>query len=363
MMQTKKNSTKKERFSRRTLYKAITAYGINLMVLSFVIVVLCSCGTTRYFQVKTEPEGALLLKRDKWAIDYPVKSPENEKVTFLTKSEEYAYIAMKRGYMPDTVIVNRESPAEVAIRMKRIEGVSTELPPKPNILQDKALLLPVDVEFFWHKGVGNLDKHELDAEQSAKCAEELARALTGNPAIKPCQSTEALDGFRVSQNSELMKRLFSLNPAYLNYYPKPVVINDLVSADALQTVAGNFNTSDAKYLLMVYCKSIRPTSGRIVGNIIAGSLAPVFAPYYTPSAFVRDNSTLTAIFIIDPKSYEVIVFQTIVTNYDIYKNEQIEKLASEIFTLLEQKGTSKNYTFSTIVFADMIRNPLIKRGC
>ena len=27
------------------------------------------------------------------------------------------------------------------------------------------------------------------------------------------------------------------------------------------------------------------------------------------------------------------------------------------------KGTSNNYTFSTIVIADMIRNPLIKRGC
>ena len=346
-MQTKKLTTEKRRFDRRTAVRAIVARGTNrtnrtnrttVMVLSLVMVMICSCGTTRQFQVKIDPEGALLLKKDKWSIDYPVKSPENEKVTFLTKSDEYAFIAMKRGYLPDTVTVNRESPADVTLKMKRIEDVSTELPPAPDILRDKALLLPVDVEFTWHKGVGALDKYETDDEQSAKCADELTRALIGNPSIIACRSPEALSDFRVTQNSALMLYLFSLNPVYLNYYPKPAVISDLVNADHLQTVTDYFNTSDEKYLLLIYCKSIRPTAGRVVGNIVAGSLAPVFAPYYTPSSFVRDNSTLASIFIIDPKTYEVVVMQHVITNYDIYKNEQIEKLSKEIINLCHGDG-------------------------
>jgi len=307
----------------------------GLLMLLLVMATLSSCGTTRYFQVSSEPEGALLLKKDQWTNATPIQTPANEKINFLRKSEEYTFIAMKRGYSPDTVTVNRESPVEVRHRMKRLEGVSEALPPTPDILTDKAFLLPLDVDFVWHKGVGALDKYETDDEQSAKCAEELFRALTGASVLIPLQTAKVLPSFRIAQNEALKEHLFALNPAYLNFYPEPVLMDAFVRAEDLQIIDEQFNTSEVKYLVYVYCKSIRPTAGRIVGNIAAGSLAPVFVPYYNPAVFSLDNSTLVLFYIIDPKTHEVAGIRQIVKYYDIYKSEQIQKLAGEILASLE----------------------------
>ena len=328
-MQTKR-TVSREWLKKRSVKDRNYVFVVILTGLNLVMVLLSSCGTTRQFQVSTDPEGALLLRRDKWAIEYPVKSPENEKVKFLTKSEVYDFIAMKRGYLPDTVTVNRESPAAVTMKMQRIADVTTELPPAPDLLKDRALLLPIDVEFVWHKGVGALDKYETDDEQSAKCAEELFKALTGKAVIKPLQTDKALPSFRIAQNEALKECLFPLNPAYLNFYPKPVLVDAFVSAEDMQVITGQFNTSDVKYLLYIYCKTVRPTAGRVVGNIAAGALAPVFTPYYNPTVFTRDNSTLVLFYIIDPKTHEVVEIRQIIKNYDIYKSEQIQKLAEEI---------------------------------
>ena len=330
IMQTKDFSRKRERFDGITGESKKTGRVVDLLMLFIVMAALSSCGTTRYFQVSSEPEGALLLKKDQWTIASPLQTPENEKITFLRKSEEYDFIAMKRGYSPDTVRVNRESPAEVRHRMQRLEGVPETLPPVPDILTDKAFLLPIDVEFVWHKGVGALDKYETDDEQSAKCAEELFRALTGASFLMPLQTAKVLPSFRIAQNNALKECLFALNPAYLNFYPEPVLLDAFVRAEDLQIIDEQFNTSDVKYLVYVYCKTVRPTAGRIVGNIAAGSLAPVFVPYYNPAVFYRDNSTLVLFYIIDPKTHEVVGIRQIVKYYDIYKSEQIQKLAEEV---------------------------------
>jgi len=309
------------------------------MVLSLVI--LSSCGTTRYFHVKSDPEGALLLKADKGLIEYikpaPLQTPENEKTTFMFKKDEFLFIAMKRGFYADTVTVNRESPADITFRLKRIENVSPELPPVPDILKDRALLLPVDAEFVWHKGVGALDKYEIDEKQSALCAAELTRILTGNDAMKPVQFPDALAAGWTKQNENLKKRLLSLNTMYFNFYPKPVVINETVDAGFLQTITDRFNASDEKYLMFIHCKSIRPTGGRIAGNIVTQAVGPGITNQ-NPSAFAMHNSTLACVYIIHPKTWEVVDFRQTVTSYDIYKTEQIEKLAGEILALLEKKN-------------------------
>ncbi len=345
-MQTTNFSSEQVRHNVRTGIRALFACGINLLVFSLVLVIVSSCGTVRQFQVRTIPEGALLLKQDQWLSTKPIETPENEKIRFLSKSEEYKLIAMKRGYLPDTVIVNRESLADVTFRMQRVEGVSTELPAKPDFLRDKALLLPLDVNFKWHKGVGKLDKFETDDELSIKCAEELTRALSGNPVFEPVKPTEKLTSFRALENNALMLRLSKIHPAFLNYYARPVILKDLIEANDWQTISDYLSTSDVKYLMYINCISVRPTAGRIIGNIAVSVASSTmytigYLPFYDPSAFYQDNSTLASIYIIDPKTCEVVDIQQVIVSYDIYKSEQIEKLAGQIIASLQKKSNQK----------------------
>ena len=305
-------------------------------MLSLAVIILSSCGTTRYFHVKSEPDGALFLKADKWTMPVPVKSPENEKITFMGKAE-YSFIAMKRGFFPDTVTVNRETSTDITFRLKPIDNVSPELPPAPDVLTDRALLLPVDAEFVWHKGVGALDKYEVDDEQSAQCAAELTRALTGHFAIKSLKFPDALAAGWTEQSNHLKECLLSLNTVYFNFYPKPVFIDEAVSAAYRQNITDQCDTSGEKYLMYIHCKSIRPTAGRIVGNIAAQTAGPGITNQ-NPGAFVLDNSTLASVYVVNPKTYEVVDFRQVVVYYDMYKNEQIERLAGEILALLEKKN-------------------------
>jgi hypothetical protein len=95
--------------------------------------------------------------------------------------------------------------------------------------------------------------------------------------------------------------------------------------------------------MYIYCKSVRPTAGRIVGNIAASAAAGAMAVYspgffFFLTAFVSDNITLVLLYIIDPQTYEVVAFQRFLKNYDIHKSELIKNLADEILTLLEKKN-------------------------
>ena len=110
---------------------------IELMILSLTVIMLSSCGSTRYFHVKSDPEGALLLKADKWTVPVPLQSPENEKMTFMSKTE-YSIIVMKRGFFADTMTVNKETPADITFKLKRMENVSPELPAMAAIPRSRA---------------------------------------------------------------------------------------------------------------------------------------------------------------------------------------------------------------------------------
>jgi len=322
---------------------------LSLVLICTGILFASGCATSKYI-INSNPEGAFIVGYGETTNDKPIEGT----VTFLGKSDTYSFVAMKRGYHPDTVTVSKESPLEVHFQLKRMEGVPLLLRRPLELTCDNTNLLPVNVEIVLHKGVGNLDKYEESEELSVEACSDL------NHELQTIQSDTTIHALNIPENSdwpsvsaELEEYLQSLSSDLLAYYPESPSVagilerNKVLFSPVMDQLA---QSGDEEFLVYGWCKSVKPTAGRIIGNVSAAVASGVVSGYETavygypvtysdPSAFALDNSTLFVAYIIDPGSGEVLETRQYVVPYDITKSERLQELSRSIilFPLAKQE--------------------------
>ena len=315
---------------------------LSICLICTITLMITGC-VTRKFIISSKPERALIIQIGMITDSVGIE----QTLTFIGKSDVRPYTAMKRGYHPDTVYVSKDSPAEINFELKRIDGASTIVNIPEELTVNNVNLLPVNVDIILHKGVGNLDKFvrsvKLSDQTYTNLNEELHKIKT--------DSTISLVSFPTAGNSkwipvsvELEKYLKSLKPALLAFYPVSPSVNDVImkNNEIFSSVPDSICSSGSKqYLVFAWCKSVKPTSGRIIGNVgvsIASGAVEGYqtakygysSVYYDPSAFTLDYSTLFVAYIIDPVTGEVLDIKQHVVPYDITKEKYIQKFAKSV---------------------------------
>ncbi len=313
---------------------------LSLYIICITLLATWGCAS-RKFLISSYPEGAYIVGYEETALDQPFE----QTLLFLGKSDKYDLVAMKRGYHPDTVTVTKESLAAVNFHMKPVEGIPPLIRRPLELNLENTNLLPVNTVIFLHRGAGNLDRYEKSEELSIKAFSDLnreLRAIQSDSTITMLSIPDTSGWHSVS--AELESYLQSLSSELLPYYPEPPSVAGIMekNSELFSPVLDQLDESGSEeYLIYGWCKSIKPTRGRIIGNIglAVGSAAvsgyetaaygyPV--SYSDPSAFALDNSTLFVAYVIDPGTGEVLGIRQNMVPYDIAKTVRLEELARSI---------------------------------
>jgi len=250
-------------------------------------------------------------------------TPVKKTVTFFGKGDTYSFVAMKRNYEPDTIFVTRESQETIDFNLKEISDIHSGSTRLNENADKKICLLPVDPEIFLHKGVGNLDKYEKSNDLSNEVEDSLNLKLSaicrdsGMHYVCLKDLNEKID-WKLTRN-ELSNYLLSLDLNLLPYYAKPPALSESI-VEKLSCANNHLEQEplpDQPYWLYVWCKSIKPTSGRILGNIGANIGAGALQGYETavygrpttyidPDAFALDYQTIYMVAMIEPESGELL---------------------------------------------------------
>ena len=310
---------------------------LSLALICTGILFSSGCSTTKFI-INSNPEGAFIVGYGEATNDKPIDGT----VTFLGKSDEYSFVAMKRGYHPDTVIVTKESSSDLLFNLRQIAGVPPLIRKPVELNLQNTNLLPVSIEIMLHKGVDRYEKaDELSVEADSDLNHEL-QLIQADTTISFLSIPE--DSGWHSVSAELEEYLKTLDPALLAYYPEPPSVSVILEKNRVlfSPVIDQMNLSDEDELLVFgWCKSVKPTTGRIVGNIGVAAASVAVASYETaaygfpvtysdPSAFRLDNSTLFVAYVIDPGTGEVVEMRQYVVPYDITKMESLQMLAKSI---------------------------------
>jgi hypothetical protein len=297
--------------------------------------------STRQFIITADPNGAYIVGHGETTHDKPL----NEKVFFFGKSDQHSFIAIKRGYHPDTISVSKDSPADLSFNLVPTGNVSTLALDPVELRLDNVYLLPVSVEILLHKGIGNMDRYEASEELSAIAFSEL------NQELQLIQSDTTISFHHIGEDSrwkfiaaQLETYLKTLDPALLDYYPEPPSVAALLQKEkALLSplIARIMQSGRQEYLAFAWTRSVKTTTGRLIGNAGLATASAAVTGYETaaygypvtlsdPSAFVSDNSTIFVAYIIDPATGEVVEIRQYVVPYDITKKERLQMLARSI---------------------------------
>jgi hypothetical protein len=317
------------------------------LVCCLAILITSACAS-RKFMISSVPEGAYIVGHGETSHDAPL----NETLFFVGKSDMESFVAMKRGYYPDTIRVSKNSPEKVDFQLRPLEGIPPLIRRPAELSMENANLLPVEVDFLLHKGVGAMDRYEESDELSRMTRtglnEELWAACSDSTIslLQPADN----DAWQ-SASAELEEYLQSLSKDMLAYYPVCPSVADIFGeySDLFAPVLDQLQQSGEQELLVYgWCRSVKPTKGRVVGNMglavasatVSGYQSAVYGypvSYSDPSAFALDNSTLFVAYVIDPASGEVLDIRQFVVPYDISEKERLEELAWSImrFPLVE----------------------------
>ena len=312
----------------------------------FLLIILVFAGcSTRTFNITCEPDDALILHGSYYG-DIPFQAsplgfaPLSKDITFIGKGNKCYYTAMRRGYKPDTIVVTRDSALAINFNLKTVPKVDTSTFNPEKLIGGKFYMLPLHVDVYIHKGVGNLDSYEHDLIKSDTVTKNVNDDLKGTTSGKiHYVELISLNEPRKwdEQYQRLYEYLFSLNGNLLNYYPAHPSVKD-ISIDAGNLIEDEAHDS-CYYLVYTYCKTIKPTAGRIVGNVTASAVGSAIegiqgngymsSYYYNAEAFSIDNSTLIVAFVICPKTGKVLARKDKVVGFDIV-NEKSQKKISEV---------------------------------
>jgi hypothetical protein len=315
-----------------------------------LLLVLAGCSSAVY-NIKAYPEGSLIRQRD--IIEYiDVDTSRNEgvtrKVTFFGKADSVSFMAMKRGYREDTVWITKGSPADVIIRLEKIPGVEPSVKDSDAGKDALLLVMPPFVEAVLHKGVGNLDRYEVSADDSEKISALMTNIL--NDEFISAKDKCRLYGqslFDASGDAkipgEVIKYLLSLKPSLIRYYGIPPSVGKYYKRGfntEVPYVEGN--TDSVNQLMVVFhCRTIKPTGGRIAGNLIMGVASGINpgSTVYNPEAFNIDSSSLISAYFFHPETGEVTGMLQKVLPYDLFNEKSQASGANELMKLLDEFRT------------------------
>ena len=316
-------------------------------------VLLHSC-CTRHFVVQTEPHKAMIIMGSHTNLlglpnEICGEGPLNKTITFMGKNHTCYFTALKRGYETDTITVNKNSELTVNLRLRKMEHPIAADPLIDTTGNATVYMLPVSADIILHKGVGNLDKYE----RSDKLSDEAYDSLNGKLA-KVCIPEQMqfitderfpdTQSWRVFSDS-IKEYLLTLKTPLLPYYPLPPSIQDpalnLIRQAIHKSDSANRVDSSGAMLVYVWCKSVEPTAGRVIGNVAASVGSGVVQGYematyghavtvYNPQAFALDNHTLWIIYAIDLQSGRIVKIQQRSLPFAITK----PKYRNEFITLL-----------------------------
>jgi hypothetical protein len=148
-------------------------------------------------------------------------------------------------------------------------------------------------------------------------------------------------------SDSIKQYLLTLKSQLLPYYPVPPAIQeqDLSLVKNTMSQLGSEKQADSARQILVYvwCKSIEPTAGRVIGNVAASVGAGVVQGYematygypltvYDPQAFAIDNNTIWMLFAIDMQSGRIMQIQQRNLPFAItkpkYRNEFVSLLTN-----------------------------------
>ena len=321
---------------------------LSISIVCLAILISTGCAS-RNFIISSYPEGAYIVGYGETSNDKPL----DETLVFVSKKHVQKFVAMKRGYYPDTLTVSENSPAGVHFQLRPLEGIPPLLRKPVELDMENANLLPVNVDIVLHKGVGAMDKYVESEELSHVARTEL------NHELQAMQSDSTISVINIpgnatwqSASAELEEYLQSLSSDLLAYYPEQPSVAGILEkySELFSPVLDQLHqTGQQELLIYGWCRSVKPTTGRVVGNmglVVASAAVSGYetaaygypVSYSDPSAFALDNSTLFVAYMIDPGSGEVREIRQFVVPYDITKKERLQELASSIiqFPLAEK---------------------------
>lgn len=329
---------------------------IKQSALAGIVAVLMHSCCTRHFVIQTEPEKAMVIMGsvpNQFGLPDEIcgEGPLNKTVTFMGKNHTCYFTALKRGYETDTVTVNKNSELTVNLRLRKMEHPIAADPVIDSTGNATLYMLPVNADIILHKGVGKLDKYE----RSDKLSNQAYDSVNGKLA-KVCIPEQMQfipdERFIVPKNwralsDSLKAYLLTLKTPLLPYYPLPPSIQDPALNMIRQAIHKSDSANQVDYsgamLVYVWCKSVEPTAGRIIGNVAASVGSGVVQGYematygypvtvYNPEAFALDNHTLLMLFTIDLQSGQIIKIQQRSLPFAITKS----KYRNEFVTLLTE---------------------------
>lgn len=322
------------------------------LVLACFPMVACS---SRVFYITANPEGSLIRHQE--YIDYSNlgESGKEEipcKIMFAGKKARSGFVAMKRGYYEDTILVTRESSPKISFDLRKIEGAEYFPDYESQLSGADLIIMPPQIDVILHKGVGNLSKYEKSDALSEDVSKNILTLLqnqtknrTGSVQIIISSMTSPKDTLKVPR--EVMEYLFSVKTSILKYYGIPPSIKRFSGfwKDLSGLTIPSVNEITNPFGVIVYCKTIKPTAGRIIGNIAATVASGAVSGYqiatsgtsainYNPESFSFDSSTLLTIYLIHPGSGEIVKIIQKSLPYEIIDTENQEKIVTELIEMI-----------------------------
>ena len=320
----------------------------TILLFSFLVIILgCS---KRVFIVTSVPSKSLITvsyKGDTTGFfgSFYFKYPAEVQLVFLGKGDAYRIIANHRGYTPASQIVTKDTALKVTLAMQCVDSTS-EIPyDTSKLLNASFLLLKPDIDVTIRSGVGNLTKLKHSKELSQQAADSvyycLQKPVNGNSAsFLPMKYSETSWN---EIDTLVLKYLVKLNGAKLPYYTYPPGIMPFIKGDTT-LMSGMVHASKNyknPYLVYVWAKCVKESTGRIFGNIaltvtaagVQGYNQAIYGNYTTtwdPNAFNLQTGTKIVYFVIDPLTLEVVRIDQRYYDYDLTSAKHRKAFVNEI---------------------------------
>jgi hypothetical protein len=279
-------------------------------LLVVTILLLSSCAT-RSFVCTSVPDHALISVHispdldSKSYITSTAETPANLKLQFLGKSDQYYLTAEKRGFLPVTTVVNKDSSLNKTFNLQKIEGVSDVIYPKENLKNATFYLLPPKINFLYHKGSGSFQRYEYSEKDSKKIREDYMKEVSSrnNPPLY-LLNIEGKNGCKAYKDSipnEMSDYLAEINAKRLNYYAKAPSIDSLTRkfGDIRETLQNHALANNHQYFVCISAKCVAQTAGRVVGEIFLTAASSSYVA-------TMDTGTTLSLYVIDAKTLEVV---------------------------------------------------------
>lgn len=314
-----------------------------------IVLLFYNC-SMRTFYLSAVPEGTLIQHAGYFTAGESTIQEIPYTLAFIGKKDSSYFSAMKRGYFEDTIWVKKNSPEKVCFNLERREGIAESCMYKELMNNAELSVFPPVVDVILHKGVGNLDKYEKSDELSSEVQLQLSEIVknefekdTSGSKLHFIAGSDTVDAFQVP--SKAIHSLLSFKPSLLKYYGIPPAVN----SRELLSYPGQATVNDFTLWVVVYCKTVKPTAGRIIGNAAATIGSGAVQGYqqamygystmmYDAAAYAVDNSTLMMAFFIHPRSGEVIDIKQVTYPFDITNQKYQEKIVVGLPELIIGKG-------------------------